>query len=64
MWLNEFESRRWKSDVETFSSLSRLYGYTNPDHTTLRERISQRLQELQERWPHHKLGDMPSDIAA
>ena len=62
MRLNELDSYRWRNDVEAFARWRGFYDLTR--NADMRRRVIERLEALQAKWPHHKLGDMPSDIAA
>jgi hypothetical protein len=62
MRLNEFDSYNWRVDVEAFARWCGFYDMTRNNET--KRRAFERLEELQAKWPHHKLGDMPNDNAA
>jgi len=55
--LNELRQREWKRDVEAFERCKRLLEIAYSDRTI--SYALSRLKELQEKWPNHKLGDMP-----
>ena len=51
--MKNFDQVMWKYDVESFDRWLKLYHISNSDFAL------QMLKTLQEKWPNHKLGDMP-----
>lgn len=62
MRLNEFDSYVWRNDVEAFARWRDFYDSIR--NVDMKRRVFKRLEALQAKWPHYKLGDMPDDIAA
>lgn len=56
--MNEFLELSWKFDVEAFARWRGFYDSAHSDNA--KRRALETLRRLQDRWPNHKLGDMPA----
>ena len=55
--MKEFEQKAWKRDVETFDRWNKIY--KNAVTEQAKNFAIRQLNRLQDKWPNHKLGDMP-----
>lgn len=59
--MSNFDMRqnRWEWDVEHFARYIEMYKRMH--FPASKATVLRWMQELQAKWPHHKLGDMPHD---
>lgn len=56
----DWTEKKWQLDVASFARW--LEFYNKSKFSENRQRVLQYLKDLQDKWPNHKLGDMPKEV--